>query len=599
MADFLLDCRPRNQRRLADAAHRLTFAPRIQSSTFDLPHAGLVHTHTGPAELWAPAVAPDGSILALAGHPAFDESDWLDANASPAIGGLASRLVLHRFLQHGPDALEHIHGNCAVLLLQTQPPSAHLVTDCAGALPTFECLLPQGPVFASHPDVLARVTDEDQRLDETSLAEFLFSSTVTPPHTYYQRIQATPHASHLTFSFSPHNPTTPSRRSYFDFSFQPDPPASLPELGAELAHALRLAIRRRTLPRLGPVAVALSGGLDSRALLSAIEDRQQTFAFCCHDQPNREFLAAQAVAQALDTRFLPLRRPFEYYGNHAALGVRVSGGMGTFANNHFLGVLDQLHQEGMQVLLTGCYFDYLFKGLPLNRQSHPLTGRESLAPFRHQFYFGHRLPNSPFALAVRDRWENRIPLQLRTDPSAEALFQIECRRSLPLCYEGDNQQRVVPQRLTGWCLPVADRDVLRAYRRLPSAAKLNRQLFLHAFQHLADPRLARVPDANTGLPPGAHPLASAFLGSWFRLRRRLTRHRDIATDGSWPNWNHYVLHSQQLAHLWNQPQPQAEDLFRRILGPQAVRPNTRDYAGSEVFLLVAMLTLKLWFAHRA
>src|SRR4030095_12190034 len=123
-------------------------------------------------------------------------------------------------------------------------------------------------------------------------------------------------------------------------------------------------------------------------------------------------------------------------------GVRISGGMGTFANNHFLGVLQRLQDQGAQNLLTGCYCDYLFKGLPLNRVSHWLTGREQLGPFRHQFYFGHRLRPTPLAKEVRERVESRVPSEYQGQDSPWKVFQVEARRTFPLCYEGDNQQRV-------------------------------------------------------------------------------------------------------------------------------------------------------------
>ncbi|MBX3744428.1 MAG: hypothetical protein KF833_03895 [Verrucomicrobiae bacterium] len=601
MADFLLDLRPPGRRALDPAAGYLRFNPGIAAFSHTAPDFGLVLTQTGRPDLWSPYLDPNGIFVAIAGRPAFDAAEWDQAQSLPDPGGLAAKIAFLRYRQSGLPALESIGGNVAVILHDPSTRTLHLVTDCAGAFPVFHGHTPDGDVFGSHPDVVADAAGENSRLDTISLAEFLLTNTVTPPHTYYERVKAVDHASTVTATFQDQAPPTLSRHRTFDFSLAADPNASEEDLAGALAEALRRAVRRRTLPRLGTTAVALSGGLDSRALLACIEDPERVFAFTCYDQPNPEFRVAQAVAHSLGVRFLPFQRPFEYYGDHAAAGVRISGGMGTFANNHFLGVIDRLHQEGAENLLTGCYCDYLFKALPLNLDRHWLTGRERLGPFRHQFYFSHRSSASPLASAVRDRWEARIPTEFRTQSTPEAVFQVEARRTFPLCYEGDNQQRVVPQRLTGWALPVSDREVLALYRTLPYTLKLDRSIFLKAVLRLTrSSPVARVPDANTGARPGAHPATVCLASSWLRAKRKLRKLRPtLATEGSWPDWHHYVAQSATLKSLWERPNPEAFDLFRQVLGPDAVRPDIRTYAGRDTFLLVALLTLKLWFERRA
>jgi asparagine synthase (glutamine-hydrolysing) len=345
----------------------------------------------------------------------------------------------------------------------------------------------------------------------------------------------------------------------------------------------------------------LSGGLDSRLLLASLADPTAALAFTCYDQPNRELRTAAALAGAAGVPFLPIQRGSDYYAENAEAGVRVSGGMGTFANNHFLGVLDRLQAEGMEVMLTGCYCDYLFKGLPLNRRTHWLTGRESLASFSHQFYFSRWIPDTPLSRAVRNRWEERFPPELQRQDSDARIFDLEVRRTFPLCYEGDNQQRVVPQRLTGWFLPVADRRVLEVYRRIPARMKLNRSIFLRAArQLLAGSPLARIPDANTGAPLNASPVREWISFNRVRLQRKWrSRRRTLASDGSWPDWNYYLTHSPGMADLWRRPNPEAFDFFRRVLGWRQVPEESAAFRDGRVFQFVPLLTQKIWFAQRA
>jgi asparagine synthase (glutamine-hydrolysing) len=346
--------------------------------------------------------------------------------------------------------------------------------------------------------------------------------------------------------------------------------------------------------------VALSGGLDSRLLLACLPDPARAFAFCCYDEPNRELATAERIARSRGVRFLPLQRSPDYYGENAEAGVRISGGMGTIANNHFLGFLDRLHAEGMQTLLTGCYCDYLFKGLPLNRRHHWLTGRERLAPFAHEFYFDRWLSPTSLAARVRERWENHFPADLRLQDTPARVFNLEVRRTFPLCYEGDNQQRLVPQRLTGWSPPVTDRQVLEVYCRIPSRMKLNRSLFLKTSRLLlADSPLLHIPDANTGAPLNAAPLRECLSSNWLRLQRKLaSRRRSLGSDGSWPDWEYYLTHSPRMAELWRRPQPDAFDFFRKVMGWKTVPPEPRDFQNGRTFLFVSLLTLKIWWAQR-
>jgi asparagine synthase (glutamine-hydrolysing) len=597
MGDFFLDFRPPAERRASLAAEMLRFMAYTQVSVIEDPGFSLAVSNTEDPAPWGHYRSPEGILVAFAGRVALDEAQWQAAESLRGPGGLAAKALFLIYRMRALAGIQEVSGNCALFVSDPASDAFHIIADPAGAFPVFEVDAPGKPVFSSHPDVLARATGEQGSLDEVSLAEFLLTSTVTPPFTYYRRIRFMEPGTVTTLHLaSGQGNLTKTSRRYFDMSFQSNGTADEDDLSDELAQAIRISVRRRTLPRLGRTAVALSGGLDSRAILACIENKDTTFAFTCFNEPNRELSVAQEIAGALQVRFLPWQRELDYYGNNAELGVRISGGMGTFANNHFLGVVDRLRKEGAQNLLTGCYCDYLFKALPLNRRTHWLTGREHLAPFSHEFYFSHHLRPTPFASQLRERWESRVPAEFQHDDSDAALFQIEARRTFPLCYEGDNQQRVVPQRVTGWYLPMADRGIMDVYRKIPARFKLNRSIYSKAVRKLCRGPLDRIPDANTGTTVGASAATECLSAHWLRARRKLARTRQtISTDGSWPDWDYYVRHSPKLQALWQHPNAQATDFFRHSLGPDAVRPQVADYQGRDTFFLVSLLSLKLWF----
>lgn len=590
--------RPQAFRALDRAAQAFRFADDTKSAVFDKPSFGLAITFTGNETLWAPFCGDTGLLVAVAGRPAFDEQEWDAAPAVEGTGGLAARVIAEAYQRDRENALERLNGNCAVVVYDAGQKLLHLVTDRCGVFPVFEAETEKGRVYGSHPDALARWANQRHRLDETSLAEFILSGTVSPPFSYYENVRAVDQATVFTFDAATGTLVLTAKRRYFDLTFRGDPRVTEDELAQQLSTALRRAVQRRTLSRLGPTAVALSGGLDSRLVLASSDDRPRTFAFCCYDAPNRELKTAETIARSLSVPFLPLRRGADYYGEHAERGVRLSGGMGSFANNHLLGVIPRLKAEGMANLLTGCYCDYLFKGLPLNRRVHWLTRRERLAPFRQEFYFDHFSASTPLALRAQERRDSRIPSEVWSQDTASEVFEVEVRRTFPLCYEGDNQQRLVPQRVSGWSPPFVDRDVLDVYRRVPYQFKLNRSLFRKVVVSMV-PQLRHVPDANTGAPPGASVGLEWVRSSQLRLERLWRRlHPSTAVDGSWPDWDQYLARSRALDSIWNRRNPEALDLFRRVLGPSAL-DDVAVLKRERPFLFVGLLTVKLWLEQPA
>jgi asparagine synthase (glutamine-hydrolysing) len=274
--------------------------------------------------------------------------------------------------------------------------------------------------------------------------------------------------------------------------------------------------------------------------------------------------------------------------------------MGSLASNHFLGFRDTLRSLGVGSLLTGCYWDYLFKGLGYNKQVNRWTTMESAGPFGFAYYARHAASATPLAAAVRERLEADFPPALRTSRSEASLQEIEHRRIFPLFYEEDSTARSVPQRVLPWYIPVADNAVMDARLKLSTSMKLNRRAMIEVSRRLCGPRIAGIPDANTGAPIGAPLWREVMSYQARRVRSRLARMRPTrATTGSWLNWGYYIGHSQPLRELWEKPNPQADALFDAIVGEGRWNRDLRAYSGSGVNLLLRLLTLKIWLDQRS
>src|SRR5690242_5213424 len=112
MSDFFLDLRSNRIRGLEEIGRKLQFVDGIRTVIVDDPAFGLVLTHSGNPALWAPYRAGDGSLVAIAGRPAFDEAEWEAASAHGGFGGLAAKVLFGQYRESGVAALERLNGNC-------------------------------------------------------------------------------------------------------------------------------------------------------------------------------------------------------------------------------------------------------------------------------------------------------------------------------------------------------------------------------------------------------------------------------------------------------------------------------------------------------
>jgi asparagine synthase (glutamine-hydrolysing) len=599
MGDFLLLRRESSASQIEDASQRLRFFKDVQCEQLELGDFLLLVTSTDDPKLWGPYCSPDRRVeVALAGRIALEPEEWEQAGADAGPGGLACRAIAGSYRRDGLRALEKLNGNFVAFIHDRDQQRLFIVTDAWGAFPAFRGDR-GGRVagYGSHPDVLAEVLGQEQQLDSVSLAEFLVTGKVSFPFTYYSAVRALPYGTILSLPSNTASGDAAQEHRYASYEFAGDSSADPDSLAESLAEALRKSLRRRTLPVLGRGAVALSGGLDSRTVLHGAPEPRRLLTFCSFDEENLEFRIARAIAGAARAEFIPMRRSPDFYGENAGMGGRISGGMGCVACNHFLGFRRQLQDLGVRNLLTGCYFDYVFKGLVLDRRRTGPFQRENLAPFSHQNYEPHYWFESSLAQQVRQRLEAQVPLDLRAYRTDEDRWQVEQRRIFPLCYETDNVQRLVPQRVMGWFPPIADRDVFEVYRRIPCHMKLNRAFFVRTVQRICGDNLSDIPDANTSAPVGAPLWREALGGHWLSLQRKWMRLRNtIATNQSWPDWTTYIQKSPEIRRIWERKNPAADEFFTRVMGTFE-----RDLAvdrGPKLGLFIHLLTLKIWFDLR-
>lgn len=564
-------------------------------------------------DLWAPAHDPQTGLgVALVGRVAFDANVWRQADDLPYQGGKACRLLLREWLGNPGAFAANLNGAFAIIIHDPARQSLHLITDRLGAYPVYRVESCPALRLSSHPDILADwLADEGitSELDIDTLAESLAMGCGVHPHTFHRNIKQLDPASQYTFKLDGDGvhtertvywrPTAPDRESRIDSETWVD----------AIATALRDSTRRRTLSVFGNAGLLLSGGLDSRAILFGAENpgRIRCVTFC--DRENAEASTAIQLAEAAGARHHLILRDPEHYAKGAKESVRVSGGMWSIKDAHYQNLLADLQAMGFGVLLTGCFADYLLKGLAFNKEPVTLLGKptpiQRLGPFSPEYYQPHFSLAPEWRRRIDARYSERVPPSLRIgygqNPSA-----VEDLRVRPLSREADAMGRLFMWRTLPWDPVMADREIVDLYAAMPPEMKLDFRVYSRAVARVVGPAGRHVVNNNYGTPLEsgvARVVTTHFLmrleGKLRRFGERLAgRDADMVTRGSWPEFSVYVARSPMIAELWRSPSPFVRDLFFGVLGRDAWATPLTSWGHGDNDLFLRLLTLKLWLEQR-
>jgi asparagine synthase (glutamine-hydrolysing) len=596
-----------------DWAEKLSFTANTRSTPLDWGALNGTITRVDDLTLWGPASDPLSGIgVALGGRVAFDEAFWQQAESLPYEGGLACRLILEKWLSSPEQITDYLNGAFCVLIHDPRNHQTHLFTDRLGAYPIYIDTSSKHRI-CSHPDVLAdwaAKAGDAKALDFTSMAEQLSFGTSSQPYSYYQGIEQLDPACHYRFSDdkTDYSVTTYwqpelancSNRVYSD------------TLEDEIAEAITNAVRRRTHRYSEKVGVFLSGGIDSRALLFGANSPDKIHAITFCDVKNMESRIAVQIAEACGARHSTLYRDPEHYGNGAEECVRVSGGMWSIKDAHYIGFYPWLEEQHFGTLLSGCYADYLLKGLGLNKRQRRLFGigipLYELGSYNKQFYSRvYELGSEQWQQQVMQRHQIRFPNEI-TDCYQENPYLVEDRRIRPLCREVDAMSRLYLMRTLPWDTVLADNEIADLFIRMPVSAKLNSKAFSQAVVKIARPQARHIPNSNVNAPLDAsetqiiiRSLGTTVAKKLKEVQRRVfsrLQKASIATRYSWPNFPVYLQNSPVIKSLWEPRYQETTHILTELIGQN---PWQRDFSKldsvkGEQFM--RMFSMKLWLDQR-
>ncbi|MGB0466838.1 MAG: asparagine synthase-related protein [Pontibacterium sp.] len=590
-------------------AEELKFTENTSVYGLDWPGLTGLFSRVGNAELWQDGFDPvTGVSVALGGRLAFSPEDQARADLLPYRGGRVASLVIDRWLSDPESTATWLNGGFAVAIYDPRVNRLTIITDRLGVYPFYRFLHDAQILLGSHPDLLVDMAVHQGlsiTLDRTTMAEALVTGAAQQPFTYYQEVQQLEPASVYEFDLTA---GTHTQNIYWG---QGPEPEVVPddEMVSRVVDAVKAAVQRRTSGWGGKAGLLLSGGADSRALLFSAHTPSAIETITFYDQPNSELEVAKALAAAAQAPHHAMKREFDHYGKAAEKVVKITGGYWSVKDAHYAGFLPEIASMQFDTLMTGCYTDYLLKGLAYNVKSQRILGRpgplNEVAEFSFNFYQPFSDISPFWRQQVQERLEARFPPSVSQRYNAGDTRVVEDLRVRPLSREADGMGRLYLWRAMPWDPVMVDSDIADCYLSMTTSQKMNAKIFRRAVAAIVGESGRHIRNNNDHALFDAPESTRVLLHFSQKIKNKLScllgseKPEGIGTDGSWPDFALYVRTSPLIAQLWANPGPQQQEILMDLMGFDPWE-KAMDYWGSaeQVSLFLRLLTLKIWLGIR-
>jgi asparagine synthase (glutamine-hydrolysing) len=484
--------------------------------------------------------------LITLGRPVIEVSDWTGYDNSKA--NYITKFLIKKYIELDIDAFSNqLNGAFSILVVDYKLNRLSIITDKFGIYPiyTFGDTELNTFQFSSNFKNLEDNISDELKIDMVSVAEFLKKGFIYHPNTFYKEIKTLENGMYCTLDFDKKIIT---KKKYYKIKAKPINDFNY--LVDKLSKALLKSIERRTLKFFGKKAVFLSGGTDSRMILANTAN-QNIDAVTLYNEENHEISITKNIAKSLKVNHELIKRDIDYYFNSFNSSLKINGSRSLPTDDHFLNLKKDKRITKYDTILTGCYADWLFKGIALDRTQQSIFFNKlplhKLKPFNYNFFSKRSLLKDEYEEMIKNR-EDQIFLNKKSHIDNEIV------RLFPLFQEETSTTRLTLQQLFPWDSIFSDNDVLEVYQQIPAKFKINSEVYDKAVSLILN-KVKNIPHANKRHKIGINKYYGALiytLSNIFNKILRLIKIKKINSvtgDGSWINHKEYAK-SQNIRSLW-------------------------------------------------
>lgn len=474
-------------------------------------------------------------------------------------GGDAN-LALAAFQAFGLDFLERLNGQWNLVLHDTQRGETLLASDLLGSRILYTAHDGNRFTFASEAKGVIAGREVETRAGGSGLLQLLSSAGHFGSWTWLEGISLLDPGTLLRFSAQ-----GVTRRRYTKLRFNEGAPAaSEDDYAAGFAHRLRVATERAMKDHATlPIAITLSGGLDSRSVALSIDPRHLPIPSLTYGDPDSadvRYAAELARVIGLDHHYVEEQRaelerasaerldsilgpsPAGRRGFYACQVDRVawrSEGMTSFTGLTSA-IWHPLFAKHMRVMLNGAVGDALTGSHLTPQLLLEPTRAQVIDRFRRAFYFQDpRLVQRVLTPRFWSTWESSL------EPAfAHAFEEIDADEALAIASVWDLENRQRRGSFSSFtmerhfCLPRApylDHDLALFLASIPGRWRFQQRIYKKMLVH-HHPAARHVPWAATGRPIHDGPLYELLREATSFGLRRLERSLPWTPPSTKPRW---------------------------------------------------------------
>lgn len=512
-----------------------------------------------------------------------------------------NELIQALYMRDGPACIDQLDGEFCVAIADPAQRRILVATDHVGNYPVYWKADGGGLIFSSDLSALISATALATRLDLRAVADYLTAGVVLERRTLVEGVQALDPGTVLTYDV---DRGVVSLHAYFRLEALFESKVSnKSDYLARVREAFTEAVREASAGS-GPIGLALSGGLDSRAILSAasgLAGALQTYTIGvegCADQ-----VIAGRMAKLVGTQHHYVRLDRTYLRDflpHMARMVSLTDGMYLSHGLTEMLALQFLSETGIAVLLRGHGGElakaHLAWPLHTDERIRRMTSQADLVPYlsARANYVARELPLTqlltPTAAAAAgagtsESFSNVLRgLQLSPAECCSYLYLREFHRRFTVPSLELFRTRLDVR------LPFVAREFLRVLLGAPAEWRDSTEIHRTCIA-AGLPQLLKIRNASTGARADAGPRTERILGKCNSALQRLNiygfRHYH-SFDG---RMRHQRL--QLVQHELLSPTARVR-AFISTLALQNIIAETRAGATDRSYLLQVLLILELW-----
>jgi asparagine synthase (glutamine-hydrolysing) len=479
-----------------------------------------------------PASSADGAVTAVCSGMVWcaDERDTPAGMAHDA----AAQLAIRAYRQFGLRFAERLAGEFVIALWDRDAQALIVSSDRFGSYPTYYASVDGVLLVAPEMRALFTWPSLRKRPDTTAMAEYMRFQCVLGTRTFFEGISRVPPASVMRFDL---RTETLAIERYWNLSAIPARrDVRFAEAVEETTRLLDAALRR-SLDQSRRPGLYLTGGLDSRLLLSLIPAAHPGLTTFTFGQPNaRDVAYAKRLARTAGTthHWLPFVNG-EWVKAHADFHLDLSEGFQSWIHMHGVSTLAAV-RELADVTLTGLgggtvVGGWLNKFEPFAEVDDPRLLAAELFGFFNQVHTWPGLSEAEERALYEPRLWDQVRGRAFDSLVSEAERAMDCRPDLRAEYLylrnhefGFGNYRVVVARShVEMPSPYFDHALVTFIYSLPARLRGYKALERAMLQRCA-PRLCLVPYAGTGFLPTTHRLVRSSHMWATKLRRKVNTH---------------------------------------------------------------------------